>query len=121
MLGDTAVAATAARLGLLGNYATFQVGADLAEGWVALDRVERDGYLDSWLAVLIARHQHKGLAGSLLGGALAHAVIKPTVTCLVVEGRCPDPAAGNVAAWRDGAGTEVRCAVLGPGPRSGEG
>ena len=115
MFGVTsALAATAARLSGLDEFAGFDVGPDRAAGGIGLAAVERDGQLDTWLALLASRHGHRGTAGSLLGGALARAVIEPTVSSMVIDGRCPDPGAANIVVRADADGELQRVVIVGP-------
>jgi hypothetical protein len=110
-VGLTPLAATAARLTHLDEDAGFEVG--VGGDWVDLARLESDGHLDSWLAVLVARHGHRGKAGSDLGGELARAVVGPTVSSLVLDGRCPDPGVDNVAVKVEPDGSVSRTGVRG--------
>jgi hypothetical protein len=108
------VAVTAARLHGLDEYAGFDVAPELGAGWVALGHAERDGQLDAWLAASVSRHSHRGAAGSLLAAELTHVVVGPTVSAMVLDGRCPDPAVDNLADRVDGEGNLERSAVLSP-------
>ncbi|MCO8277052.1 (2Fe-2S)-binding protein [Actinoplanes sp. TRM 88003] len=91
---------TAARLAALDDYAGFSVRP--GAGWVSL--AAADGFLDRWLALLIAEHGGRNVAGSTLGSALAAAVIGPTVGSMLLDRRCPDPAPANLTALPSGTG-----------------
>jgi hypothetical protein len=98
------VAATAARLAALDEYAGFAVRPEAGTGWVALATAEADGSLDRWLARLVTEHGGRNVAGSTLGAALASAVLGPTVGALLIDRRCPDPALPNLTARPDDTG-----------------
>jgi hypothetical protein len=111
---DVPLRETAARLSALDPYAGFDVSPDLDESWISLDTVERDGRLDAWLALLASRHGRRNVAGSTLGSHLASAVIGPTVSAMLLDDRCPDPAVGNLAVRIDADGDVQRSAILVP-------
>lgn len=110
----TPLAATAARLSRLDGDAGFDIGPDPAAGWVELAAAVRDGRLDAWLASLALRHGDRRAAGSLLGGLLARVVVEPTVSAMVLETRCPDPAIENLLASVDDDGELSRCGMVRP-------
>jgi hypothetical protein len=110
----SAVAVTSERLGGLDPYAGFEVAPAAQAGWIELASLERDGHLEAWLSTLVSRHCHRGAAGSMLGSEVARAVIGPTVSAMVLDGRCPDPAAGNFVVRLDADGGLERSAVLTP-------
>jgi len=107
------IAATADRLRDLDEDGGFEVAPGANGGWVPLDRVERAGHLDGWLAAFTATHGRRAVAGSTVGGELAGAVVGPAVAAIVLDGRCPDPAVDNLAVWPDEEGYLRRRAVLG--------
>lgn len=108
------IAATATRLARLDPFAGFEVSPLLDDSWQRLSPDQVDSTLDYWLAVLTARHGVRATAGSLLGEALIRAAILPPVAAMVLERRCPDPSADNLAARLDEAGEFTRAAVLRP-------
>ncbi len=115
--GDAAIspiAVTARRLASLDPFAGFEVAPAPESRWGGLAEAELDATLDSWLALLNRRHQVRATAGSLLGEALIRTVVLPTVASMVMDLRCPDPSAGNLAARLDDAGEFERAAVLRP-------
>lgn len=95
--GEAPIARTADRLAALDDFAGFDVGVGSASGWLPLASVVTSGVLDSWFATLLERHGHAGATGSLIGGALARAVVAPTVSAMVLDARCPSPDAENLA------------------------
>ncbi len=100
------------RLSHLDPYAGFDVAPGPHPDWWVLDGSELK--LDGWMTLLVRRHGHRATAGSMLGDALVRAVVHPTVSALVLERRCPDPAASNVAVRLDEAGDFARAAILRP-------
>lgn len=103
---------TAARLDRLDPYAGFDVPPAEGPHWTLWEEV--DGKLDEWMSLLTSVHGHRGAAGSLLGAALVRAVVQPTVAAMVLDDRCPDPDAGNVALRLDEVGELARAALLRP-------
>jgi hypothetical protein len=114
MPSDDPLRETAARLSALDPYAGFEVGPAPDDGWLSLGTVERDGRLDTWLALLVSRHGRRNVAGSTLGSHLAGAVIGPTVSAMMLDNRCPDPAVDNLAVRTDAGGDVQRSAILTP-------
>jgi hypothetical protein len=108
------VAVTAGRLTALDPFAGFEVMPVLDEFWrpLAPDRV--DAMLDSMLALLAERHGARATAGSLLGEAVIRTVILGPVAAMVLDLRCPDPSADNLAVRFDEEGEFARAAVLRP-------
>ncbi|GGM54763.1 hypothetical protein ACFFX1_19360 [Dactylosporangium sucinum] len=90
------LAETADRLNALDPYAGFDVLSEPGPAWVPLDRFVDGGHADALLDLLERRHGRRNVAGSLLGGILAEAVAGSTVAALVLDDRCPDPAADNI-------------------------
>ncbi|WP_250038243.1 (2Fe-2S)-binding protein [Paractinoplanes maris] len=106
----TPVAETASRLTALDDYAGFTV--DPGPDFVRLETAEADGRLDRWLALLVAEHGGRNVAGSTLGSGLAAAVNSPSVGSLVLDARCPDPSLANLAVRPAGNGEFEARAVL---------
>jgi hypothetical protein len=106
------VAETAARLAALDPYAGFEVAPVPSDDWVRLAEAEDAGHLDAWLTTLVARHGRRNVAGSMLGCQLSEAVIGPTVAPLLLDGRCPDPSAANLAVRVDADGNLDAHAVM---------
>jgi hypothetical protein len=104
------LADTAGRLSALDEYAGFEVLHTVGPGWLRLPDLD----LDEHLAGLVALHGRRNVAGSMFGAQLAEVVIGPSVSALVLESRCPDPAADNLALRLAEEGHVARVAVLSP-------
>ncbi|WP_432973726.1 hypothetical protein [Dactylosporangium sp. CA-233914] len=110
---EAPVAQTAARLDALDPYAGFAVIPD-DDGWVPLAGAEAGGHVNAWLTQLDTVHGRRSVAGSMLGMQFGEAVAGVAVAAMVLDGRCPDPAVGNLAVRVHAEGYLERRAVLTP-------
>jgi hypothetical protein len=107
------VGRTAAALRALSPYAGFGTDVTAADGWVPFTDVP--GRLEGWIGSVTAFHGDRRLAASLIGLGLASAAAHPAVASFVLDGRCPDPIAQNLAVRPDADGHLAETGVLGPG------
>ncbi|MET7402755.1 hypothetical protein ABZS66_55670 [Dactylosporangium sp. NPDC005572] len=105
---------TADRLDALDPDAGFDVRPEPDPAWVPLERFVDGGHADAVLRLLEDRHGRRNVAGSMLGAVVAEAVVGGTVAAIVLDERCPDPAAGNLALRIHGEGYLERRAFRGP-------